>query len=237
MRRHWRCSVLPLVPGLLRRARAHVRLYFEPVPDGEVVEGLVDVVPDDSELPGKVVLPEDPADPVFELLPEVSVELVPEPVEPDPIEPEDESLVLLPLPEPELLVSPGARYVGEDGVLRPELPVPDVEPDVPESPEVPEVPLVLPDPELDVSPLLPDVPEEESEVPLDEGAFLVVVVVVVAVPLLPEEESEPEVDALLLPEGLDVVVVVVVVWAKVAVAVPISDKKIAKGNFFMSAPL
>lgn len=69
--------------------------------------------------------------------------------------------------------------------------------------------------------------------------------------LLPDDAPDPE-DAALLPEvpeedpglvaaaplcdGSLVVVVVVVVWPKVAVAVPISDRKMARGNFFMLAP-
>ena len=241
--------------------------YFVPVllPDGELVEGLVDVVPDVPELLGKVLLL---VDPVLELLPEVSVELVPVPVELDPVELGEELLgMLLPLLllEPELLVSPDVPYVGEEGVLKPELPVPDVEPDVPESLEVPLVPPVPPDPDPDASLLEPDVPEEpdgldvpdepdvpdesddpeepeDPDDPEDEppwaGVLTVVVVVVTAAPLLPDDapEFEPE-DALLLLEGSAVVVVVVVLWEKLAVAVPINDKNMARGNFFMPAPL
>jgi hypothetical protein len=77
-----------------------LRLYFVPVPDGEVVDGLVVLVPDAPELLGKVLLPVEPVVPVFELLPEVSLELVPPLVEPDdPVVPEEEPLMPLPVPE------------------------------------------------------------------------------------------------------------------------------------------
>lgn len=91
---------------------------------------------------------------------------------------------------------------------------------------------------LDVS-LLPDellplIPE-----PLDElslfGVSTVVVVVTVPEALLPEDEGlAPDEDAPALVGSL--VVVVVVVCPNVIVAVPISDRKIAIGNFFMLAP-
>ena len=83
---------------------------------------------------------------------------------------------------------------------------------------------------------LPVVLDEPDEDPL-EGVWVVVVVVVV-VPELPDEPDVP-----LLPEVAaesdfvgSPIVVVVVVWPKVNVAVPSSDRKIAIGNFFMLAP-
>lgn len=145
--------------------------------------------------------------------------------------------------------------------MRPEPPVVDPEPVV--TPEVPLVPL-LPEvsplvvglvvaPEVVLvsdAPLLPllvsDAPEEE----LPFCGFFVSVVVVVTVPvsLLPEEAPVPG-DVALVPDedagpdgaaplcaGSSVVVVVVVVCPNVAVAVPISERKMAMGNFFMLAP-
>lgn len=135
--------------------------------------------------------------------------------------------------------------------MRPEPPVVDPEPVV--TPEVPLVPLL---PEVSplvvglvVAPevvLMSDAPEEE----LSFFGFFVSVVVVVTVPvsLLPEEAPVPG-DVALLPDedagpdgaaplcaGSSVVVVVVVVCPNVAVAVPISERKMAIGNFFMLAP-
>lgn len=125
-------------------------------------------------------------------------------------------------------------------VLLPELLVSD-EPLVPLVPAVP------------LEPLVPE--EDEPEVALSVfGVVVWIVVVVVTVPwsLLPDEALPPEVP--LLPEVSDgepgvvgaalgvgdwlglLVVVVVVVWPNVAVAVPISDRKMAMGNFFMLAP-
>jgi len=100
--------------------------------------------------------------------------------------------------------------------------------------------LLVPDP-LDVplpapAELLPLEPDPLEELSLF-GVSTVVVVVTV-----PEEPEAPE--ALLPEDGLapeedfvgSFVVVVVVVCPYVIVAVPISDKKIAIGNFFMLAP-
>ncbi|WP_460843000.1 hypothetical protein [Noviherbaspirillum agri] len=105
-------------------------------------------------------------------------------------------------------------------------------------------------------PDVPEVPDEEApDVVLSVfGVVVCVVVVVVTAPWspLPDEAALPEVP--LLPEvsvddpgvvgaalgvGLwlgSLVVVVVVVWPNEAVAVPISDRKMAMGNFFMLAP-
>lgn len=129
--------------------------------------------------------------------------------------------------------------------------VSDVVPDVPLVPVegVDVLPALVPvSAELPLlSLLMPEVPEEEPSV---FGLDCVVVVVTVFGALLPDA---PVPDGLaLLPEVSDgepgvvcaapfcagsfVVVVVVVVCPNVAVAVPISDRKMAKGNFFMLAP-
>ncbi|HJV74309.1 MAG TPA: hypothetical protein VJ654_08825 [Noviherbaspirillum sp.] len=59
--------------------------------------------------------------------------------------------------------------------------------------------------------------------------------VVVTASLLPEEDPELG-EAALSVAGSFVMVVVVVVCPNVAVAVPSSDRKMAKGNFFMPTP-
>ena len=79
--------------------------------------------------------------------------------------------------------------------------------------------------------LMPEVLEPE-ELPV-AGCSDVVVVVVTE--LLPDAAPEPD-DAASLVAGSCVIVVVVVVCPNVAVAVPISDRKMAIGNFFMLAP-
>lgn len=76
--------------------------------------------------------------------------------------------------------------------------------------------------------LLPDAPEDEVS-PL--GGSTVVVVVTLPDSLLPEPE-----DAAPLVAGSWVVVVVVVVCPNVADAVPISERKMAKGNFLICTP-
>ncbi|WP_324901607.1 hypothetical protein [Noviherbaspirillum sp.] len=92
---------------------------------------------------------------------------------------------------------------------------------------------------------LEPVPEPElPEVLPPELPLLVSVVVVVVVappepepePELPEVEPEPELDAP-AADGSPVVVVVVVVCPKTAVDVPMSDRKIAIGNFFIASLL
>jgi hypothetical protein len=93
----------------------------------------------------------------------------------------------------------------------------------------PELPLVPLEP---LEPLLPDDPLEPPEEPA-AGTVVVVVTVAEAGALDPVEE-EPEVA--LLFEG-STVVVVLVVWPKLTAAVPIRDRKIAIGNFFMFTPL
>lgn len=100
-------------------------------------------------------------------------------------------------------------------------------------------------------PLVPELPEELPPLepdPLDELSLFGVSTVVVVVVTVPDEPDEPDAPEALLPddglapeeEAPDVVgsfvVVVVVVCPNVIVAVPISDKKIAIGNFFMLAP-
>lgn len=88
--------------------------------------------------------------------------------------------------------------------------------------------------------LLPLVPEPLEELSLLAGSTVVVVVTVPdapdvsAAPLPADDGLDPDEDAPDL-EG-SVVVVVVVVCPNVIVAVPISDRKIAIGNFFMLAP-
>jgi hypothetical protein len=90
----------------------------------------------------------------------------------------------------------------------------------------PELPLVPLEP---LEPLLPDEPLE----PPEAGTVVVVVTVAEAGALDPVEE-EPEVA--LLFDG-STVVVVLVLWPKLTAAVPIRDRKIAIGNFFMFTPL
>lgn len=125
------------------------------------------------------------------------------------------------LPEPDVLVSV---------VLLPMLP--DA---LPVLPLVPLVPLV-PD-ALEVSPLaLPEELLPIVDAPLLGSSFdvVVVVVVVAAAPLLPAGVLKPVDDDSF---GVSVVVVVVVVACpNVALAAPIRDRKMAKGNFFMFAP-
>lgn len=115
------------------------------------------------------------------------------------------------------------------------------EPDVPVLPVVPPlvlllVPDALPgDVVMSLPPLLPLLESEDpEEEPLLVGCSIVVVVVVTA-SLLPEVDPAPG-DAALSAAGSFVVVVVVVVCPNVAVAVPSSDRKMARGNFFMPAP-
>lgn len=96
-----------------------------------------------------------------------------------------------------------------------------------EAPLEGELPLV---PELpDVSLLVPD-----ALLPLFGVSTVVVVVVTAPDALLPEVGLVPDEVASAFDGSL--VVVVVVVCPNVIVAVPISDKKIAMGNFFMLAP-
>lgn len=154
-------------------------------------------------------------------------------------------------PEPELLVS----------VELPEpleLEVPDV-PDVPEVPEVSDVPDVLEllgvvvevvvlglELLLGLVVLVPDAPlllvSEEPDEPevLLFGVSTVVVVVVtgadVPLPDAPLLEVPAPDDVASAFEGSVVTVVVVVVCPKAMVAVPISEIKMAIGNFFMLAP-
>lgn len=120
------------------------------------------------------------------------------------------------------------EVVSEDDVPPDDEPVP-----IPELPEVPEL-SVLPVPD-ELVPLVPEEPELPEALP-PAGVSVVVVVVVTLgeLPELPEEGLAPDVAA---PdfEG-SVVVVVVVVCPNVIVAVPISDRKMAIGNFFMLAP-
>ncbi|WP_292936827.1 hypothetical protein [Noviherbaspirillum sp.] len=105
--------------------------------------------------------------------------------------------------------------------------------------------------------LVPEAPlllmPEEPDVPLsllDGGVFVVVVVTVLGVsaapepdvPDMPEVPEVPDVPAV-APDvsgarllGSTVVVVVVVLWATACVAMPISDRNITMGNFFILAP-
>ncbi|WP_052452310.1 hypothetical protein [Noviherbaspirillum autotrophicum] len=148
---------------------------------------------------------------------------------------------------PDVLLVPGLVLVLLSGVV----PVPDV----PLEPL-----LMLPEPEVLVSgvelapelPLLLSVPEDPDDPDEEESLFggLTVVVVVVTVPDEPEAPEVPEApDELEVPDDASVpdgaalflaasslVVVVVVVWPNDWDAIPISDKKIAIGNFFMLAP-
>lgn len=100
----------------------------------------------------------------------------------------------------------------------------------------------------------PDEPDDVPEVVLsvDDGFVCVVVVVTVLGSLLPDDDVPLPDEVALLPDVSDeepgvvavaplaagswVVVMVVVVCPKDAVAVPISDRKMAIGNFFMLAP-
>jgi hypothetical protein len=102
------------------------------------------------------------------------------------------------------------------------------------------------DGELLLVPELPDALLPLDPDPLEELSLFGVSTVVVVVVTVPDAPDVPE--ALLPDDGLapdeedasalvgSFVVVVVVVWPYVIVAVPISDKKIAMGNFFMLAP-
>lgn len=158
--------------------------------------------------------------------------------------------------EPELLVS-----VELPEPLELEVPdVPDV-PDVPEVPEVSDVPDVLEllgvvvevvvlglelELLLGLVVLVPDAPlllvSEEPDEPevLLFGVSTVVVVVVtgadVPLPDAPLLEVPAPDDVASAFEGSVVTVVVVVVCPKAMVAVPISEIKMAIGNFFMLAP-
>jgi hypothetical protein len=102
--------------------------------------------------------------------------------------------------------------------------------------------------------LIPEEPEEPDDAPdVEDGVVCVVVVVTVAGALLPDDDAPLPDEVALLPEvseaepgvvaaaplgaGSLIVVVVVVDCPKVAVAVPISDRKMARGNFFMLAPM
>ena len=178
-----------------------------PVPDVPDVELSMPDEPD-VELPVPDVLVSD--------VPEVPVDVLPVPDEPDVPVP------VVELPEPDVPVP-----VVE--LPDPEVPLPEVlsEEDDPLDEPVDGVVLPMPEPE-DVS--LP-VPDE----PLLFGSTVVVVVVTLPEPLLPEDGLEPEVAESDFV-GSDVVVVVVVVCPYVIVAVPSSDRKMAIGNFFMLAP-
>lgn len=103
---------------------------------------------------------------------------------------------------------------------------------LPLMPELPEVSLPVPEPLLPAEPELPDV--------LSLLGLSTVVVVVVTV--LPEPPDEPETllpGEVLAPDDEvpdadgSVVMVVVVLCPKLAAAVPINDRKMAIGNFFM----
>lgn len=113
----------------------------------------------------------------------------------------------------------------------PELLSDDEEPldgELPLVPELLDVSLLVPDA------LLPLVPDPLDELSVFGVSTVVVVVVTVPESLLPEVEPAPDEEAPVLDGSL--VVVVVVDCPNVNVAVPISDKKIAIGNFFMLAP-
>ncbi|HJV80907.1 MAG TPA: hypothetical protein VJ651_08735 [Noviherbaspirillum sp.] len=116
-------------------------------------------------------------------------------------------------------------------------------------PEVPDVSVLV----LGVE-LVPDAPlllmPEEPDAPLsllDGGVFVVVVVTVLGVsaapePDVPDAPEVPDVPAV-APDvsgagllGSTVVVVVVVLWATACAAMPISDRNITMGNFFILAP-
>jgi len=124
--------------------------------------------------------------------------------------------------------------------------------------------VLAPEPLVSDAPLLPLLPllmPEESEAPdgvpeaalsFDDDFVCVVVVVTVLGSLLPDEDAPVPDEVALLPDASEgepgdaaeaplaagslVVVVVVVDCPKLAVAVPINDRKMAIGNFFMLAP-
>ncbi|WP_151639212.1 hypothetical protein [Noviherbaspirillum aerium] len=100
-----------------------------------------------------------------------------------------------------------------------------LEPDVPPVVELPDAPLL--------PPVVPDEPDEEFA---PDGLCTVVVLVGVCTVVVVTVLEVPPLDDAPLCAGSFVVVIVVVLCPNAAVAVPISDRKMAIGNFFMSAP-
>jgi len=224
----------------------------EPVPDVPEVElsvpdelGVELLVPDVSVL--EVPVPEVPEDVPIPEVPEV----VPDPDVPEEVlsVPEDPEVVPVPmveLPEPDVpeldvslpddpdVVLP-VPELGMGGVLSvPELVSEDEVPVDGELLLVPELvvlSLLVPDE------LLPLVPDPLEELSLFGMSTVVVVVTDPDEPDVPLSEDDGVALDELVPafEG-SVVVVVVVLCPNVIVAVPISDRKIAIGNFFMLAP-
>lgn len=106
-----------------------------------------------------------------------------------------------------------------------------LEPDVLPVVELPDAPLLPP-----VVPVVPVVPDEPDEEFAPDGLCTVVVLVGVCTVVVVTVLEVPLLDDAPLCAGSFVVVIVVVLCPNAAVAVPISDRKMAIGNFFMSAP-